>query len=745
MRMISVCRMFDAAADLPFFFRGISLRMTVSAVSLVVFLLLVIIPAPRGALAARQDLGGVPSASPDPSSDVIDVGPDQDISFDGRWRFFFGEVARSGPQVISWATTENVDKFRSLRLTRDDPPWLSPEVFDQKFWHSQTRPPNVGPGSDIVWYRLHLRGVGGGGSFAFVSTDAYVAEYVILKIVKGGVVAHTAVGGTGFSMKDRSVQSRSIVLPFHLADGETVTAYIGMSSLYTRNLLYQIKADGAWQRYEYGQTMFFCFYFGILFFVSTVILAVYYRVRDRLALAYSVFSLVMLFATFFGLGFAQMIIEKDQVFSAGRYQVSLVAFVLVSIGWFTTEFLELRRWAKPLWWYYILTSTVSAACGVVALAGLYVPEIGVINNFWIQFSGAVSLGAGAYAVWFKKTCYAKSFLVGLGIYMIGGVTWSLEFTGKIPSTWQSFHTLFVAQIIQDLIFGYSIIHHLTLRMLDWISARDAAKYGDRMGSLIDVVYKNMNAQISVIHESAVILSQTSDLTVEASANASEVESSVHDPAKEASVKLIPKSCAVRLNQRRQHADKIIDSARYQKELLESIKDLKAIEDESLEVTVTRVTLNDLLEAVPATFERRLARKNMRLKIDLPDTGEIAVKADKGSLFHNVICGLIGNAIKFSDAGSEVRVTVEQTDAHVKLHVIDRGVGIPPQLIDRMFSESIGGGMRGTMGERGLGFGLTICRAYMSLYGGDVSVRSKTKSLDPNDYGTCFTLTFQRAA
>ena len=666
-----------------------------------------------------------------PGDGVIVLGPGLGVSFDGRQSISYQEVVGSGAQVRSWALAGAEERGRRLRFGQEALPWISPEVFDQKFWQSQARPPNVGPGDDIVWYKFILRGGGGGGSFAFVSTDAYVAEHVLLKIVKDGVVTHVAVGGTGFAMAERSVQSRSIVLPFHLGDNETVTAYLGISSLYTRNLLYQIMEDGAWQRYEYRQTMFFCFYFGILFFVSMVILAVYLRVGDRLALAYSVFNLVMLLATFFGLGFIQMIIDKGQVFAAGRYEVSLIAFVLVSIGWFTAEFLELKRWAKPLWWYYIITSASSAVCGILALGGVFVAEIGAVNNFWIQFSGVVSLGAGVYALYFKKTRHAKSFLTGLGIYMIGGVTWSLEFTGKIPSTWQSFHTLFVAQIIQDLIFAYSIIHHLSLRMFDWISAREAAKYGERMGGLIDVIYENMNTQISLVNESAVMLSSSFAAPKTPQASESKDLSSPADGENTATRKL--------------QVMRIIDAVRHQKELLDSIRDLKAIEDESLQVTVTKVTLNDLLEAIPATFERRLARKNLRLKIDLPDEGEIAVRAERRSLFHNVICGLIGNAIKFSDAGSEVRISVEQTDEHVRLHVIDRGVGIPPHMMDRVFGESIGGGMHGTMGEKGLGFGLAICRAYMALYGGDISVRSKTKGLDPKDYGTCFTLTFQRAA
>ena len=98
--------------------------------------------------------------------------------------------------------------------------------------------------------------------------------------------------------------------------------------------------------------------------------------------------------------------------------------------------------------------------------------------------------------------------------------------------------------------------------------------------------------------------------------------------------------------------------------------------------------------------------------------------------------LLDNAIKFSPAGSDVRITIEDDDDYVKVSVSDQGVGIPenalPYIFDRFFHvEEIGDELFG-----GLGLGLSIARWVAEAHGGNLTVESQQGE------GTTFTLWLQ---
>jgi signal transduction histidine kinase len=86
--------------------------------------------------------------------------------------------------------------------------------------------------------------------------------------------------------------------------------------------------------------------------------------------------------------------------------------------------------------------------------------------------------------------------------------------------------------------------------------------------------------------------------------------------------------------------------------------------------------------------------------------------------------VLDNAIKFSPAGGDVQVTVEETDNCVSIGVQDKGVGIPaealPHIFDRFFHvEEIGDDLFG-----GLGLGLAITNQVIEQHGGKILVESE---------------------
>jgi signal transduction histidine kinase len=104
---------------------------------------------------------------------------------------------------------------------------------------------------------------------------------------------------------------------------------------------------------------------------------------------------------------------------------------------------------------------------------------------------------------------------------------------------------------------------------------------------------------------------------------------------------------------------------------------------------------------------------------------------------NAVRKLLDNAIKFSEKGSEIRVRLSEDETDVWVAVTDKGCGIAPDTVDRVFDRFYQVDPSHTRSADGTGVGLSIVRTIMNLHGGEVSVDS-----DPGT-GSTFTLRFPK--
>ncbi|HJY38422.1 MAG TPA: ATP-binding protein [Steroidobacteraceae bacterium] len=104
-----------------------------------------------------------------------------------------------------------------------------------------------------------------------------------------------------------------------------------------------------------------------------------------------------------------------------------------------------------------------------------------------------------------------------------------------------------------------------------------------------------------------------------------------------------------------------------------------------------------------------------------------------SLLQQVLTNLLDNAVKFSPAGEEVRVSVFQQDSRVRIEVSDRGPGVPPDQQRLIFEKFGRGNIAGSPGTPGTGLGLYIARSIVEAHGGVLEVSSGP------DPGATFTL------
>jgi signal transduction histidine kinase len=120
------------------------------------------------------------------------------------------------------------------------------------------------------------------------------------------------------------------------------------------------------------------------------------------------------------------------------------------------------------------------------------------------------------------------------------------------------------------------------------------------------------------------------------------------------------------------------------------------------------------EAVGAA-QPSASRKDLRLELRVPEQ-PVLVDADPVRL-EQMLGNLIGNAMKFTQPGGSIRVSLEEEPEWAVIRVRDSGVGIPAEYLDKVFE--LFGQATGSLdrSQGGLGIGLTVVRLIAELHGG----------------------------
>jgi PAS domain S-box-containing protein len=116
-----------------------------------------------------------------------------------------------------------------------------------------------------------------------------------------------------------------------------------------------------------------------------------------------------------------------------------------------------------------------------------------------------------------------------------------------------------------------------------------------------------------------------------------------------------------------------------------------------------------------------SQKRIRLDNNVPE--EIKVKADPFML-RSILQNLITNSIKFTESGGHIMVTAHLKESMVEISIIDTGVGMPPEILDKLFKSENILPATGTNAEPGTGLGLILVKDFVAQHYGIISVESE---------------------
>ena len=162
------------------------------------------------------------------------------------------------------------------------------------------------------------------------------------------------------------------------------------------------------------------------------------------------------------------------------------------------------------------------------------------------------------------------------------------------------------------------------------------------------------------------------------------------------------------------------------EIINSVLDLTKIEAGKIKADNVRLNLLTVIDQSISVVSIKAREKNIKIIKDIPESTDKSLVGDMVKL-RQIFTNLLNNAVKFT-ADGEIRISVRthkklNNEVELDVSITDTGIGIPASKLKDLFKpySQVGDFYEGI--TNGTGLGLVICKEYVELLGGKISVRS----------------------
>ncbi|MCQ3935678.1 MAG: hypothetical protein DPW18_01400 [Chloroflexi bacterium] len=182
------------------------------------------------------------------------------------------------------------------------------------------------------------------------------------------------------------------------------------------------------------------------------------------------------------------------------------------------------------------------------------------------------------------------------------------------------------------------------------------------------------------------------------------------------------------------ASRIMENTRRLLSIVSELLDQAQIQSGRLKIAMEPCEPAELLKIVQDTMEKIANDKGVKIRTELDPALPATLTGDSHRL-QQILINLTNNAIKFSDKGDEIRVSIGRAgDANWQIQVADAGEGIPEEAVGYIFDTFRQVESSATRKHGGVGLGLAIVKQLVELMNGKIVVESRV------NVGSVFTVT-----
>jgi signal transduction histidine kinase len=173
------------------------------------------------------------------------------------------------------------------------------------------------------------------------------------------------------------------------------------------------------------------------------------------------------------------------------------------------------------------------------------------------------------------------------------------------------------------------------------------------------------------------------------------------------------------------------------ELLMNLMDWSRSQTGRIEFNPENIEMVDFINETIINFKDVASFKSIAIQKNLPANATIF--ADP-AMVSTILRNLISNAIKFTNPGGEIIISATKKQTGLIVSVSDNGVGIPREMIGKLFRIDENYTTSGTNNEQGTGLGLILCKEFIEKHGGKIWVESPPPDSYRVGKGSIFTFT-----
>ncbi|MDF1575183.1 MAG: two-component regulator propeller domain-containing protein [Bacteroidales bacterium] len=166
--------------------------------------------------------------------------------------------------------------------------------------------------------------------------------------------------------------------------------------------------------------------------------------------------------------------------------------------------------------------------------------------------------------------------------------------------------------------------------------------------------------------------------------------------------------------------KINQSVKHLLDLLENLLTWSRSQRGRIKYDPVKFNLSSLVQE-NINLHRLLAEKK-GIMLHASEQDEVYAYGDR-DMINSVIRNLVTNAVKFTNRDKKVEIQLKPRKEEIEVSIVDEGIGISPEQMEKLFRIDEKFKSTGTAGEKGTGLGLIICREFVEKNGGEIKVES----------------------
>ncbi|MBE6678947.1 MAG: cell wall metabolism sensor histidine kinase WalK [Ruminococcaceae bacterium] len=171
-------------------------------------------------------------------------------------------------------------------------------------------------------------------------------------------------------------------------------------------------------------------------------------------------------------------------------------------------------------------------------------------------------------------------------------------------------------------------------------------------------------------------------------------------------------------------------------LIKNLLTLSQIDSKTMSFDMKRICITESVASIAKTLSYTATSKEQSLTFD-GTFDELYISGDRIRVEQTII-NIVSNAIKYTQSGGEIHISLAEAGDNIEISVRDNGVGIPKEDLPRLFERFYRVEKARNSAAGGTGLGLAIAKEFALAHGGDITVESEV------GVGTTFKIIFPKA-